>query len=186
MKHKFVAVALAATAIIAAAQVSHAGRDAPRCENGLLEVHGTNGDFTFKGYCERAIVAGGDNKVVLGDVGTLEVRGSNHDVTAGNVERLALAGGDNAVKLGNVGTASIAGSDHDVATGVIGTMEVVGGNNGVKAERIGSVTVRGSDHLIEYRKLNPNAKNPNKPTHPARNVQGSSNLVRWNESAYPW
>jgi hypothetical protein len=47
-----------------------------------------------------------------------------------------------------------------------------------------TLLVAGNDHLIEYRQLNPNARNPKKPTHPARQVFGSSNVVRWNKAAF--
>ncbi len=184
MKTKLIAAILATTAILGVTQVAHAfDDDAPRCEDGVLEVDGSNGEFTFSGYCEKVIIGGGDNRVVLGDVGTLEIMGNNHDIRAGNVKVLDLGGGDHAVKLGNIGSADIVGNDHDVLAGVIGTMDVAGGNNAVKSERLGSVTVIGNDHLIEYRRLNPGAKDPKKLTHPARSVKGSSNLVRWNKVA---
>ncbi len=184
MNAKLISVIFAVAAIAGASQVVHAfGRDAPRCEDGLLEVDGTDGDVSFRGYCEKVSIAGSNHRVSLGDVGTLEIAGASHDVTAGNVNTLDLAGGDNAVKLGNIGSAEIAGSDHDVWARIIGRMDVAGGNVSVKSDRLGSAEVAGSDHLIEYRQLNPSPKNPKKFSHPARNVQGSNNLVRWNKAA---
>jgi hypothetical protein len=149
-----------------------------------MELSGTNGDFSYQGYCETVIIAGTEHKVVLGDVGKLEIAGSNHDITVGNVNELSVAGGYHAVRTGNIGTADIAGSDHDLYTGNIGSITVYGGNNDVKADRIGTVVeVAGSGHLIEYRQLNPNTRNPKRPTHPSRRIYGSGNLVRHNPAA---
>jgi hypothetical protein len=184
MNARLITMALAAAAIFGTTQIVHAsGSEKPRCEDGLLEISGSNGSYTFRGYCEKVSIAGEYNRVVLGEVGTLEIAGGSHDVTAGNVETLELAGSDNVVRLGDMRSAEIAGSDHDVWAVAVGSMEVAGGNNSVKSDRLGSATVAGNDNLIEYRQLNPSARNPKKYVHPARSVTGSSNLVRWNKSA---
>jgi hypothetical protein len=42
-----------------------------------MEIDGANGRYTFRGYCEKVIIAGSGHRVELGDVGTLEIAGSN-------------------------------------------------------------------------------------------------------------
>jgi hypothetical protein len=185
MKIYLIRATVAFAAILGAAQIGHADDgDAPQCEDGVIEVSGSNGEYSFSGYCEKAVIAGGDNRVTLGDVGTLEIAGSNHDVTAGNVDMLNLAGGDNSVKIRSADSAEIAGNDHDLLARFIGNLDVAGGNNGVKSDQIGSVVVAGNDNLIEYRQLNLSETGAKKLVHPARNVQGSSNRVSWNKAAF--
>jgi hypothetical protein len=165
---------LASTALITPAAAESTG-----CVDGVLEIDGENGSYNLKGYCETVIISGTNNRVAMGGVGTLEIAGTNHSVSAGNVKALDLAGSSNSLNAGTIGTAEIAGNNNRSVNGVVNDLKVYGGFNIVKAERIIAIEVGGNAHRIEYKYLNPNPRNPKKPSHPARQIYGSSNSVVW-------
>jgi hypothetical protein len=153
------------------------------CVNGVMEIDGENGDYDVRSYCETVIISGTNNRVSMGNVGKLEIGGTNIEVQAGNIENLDLAGTNNILTAGNVRSGEVAGSNNRSKAMVISNIEVWGGNNVIGADRILAIEIGGSDNRATFRFLNPNPRNPKKPTRPAAQVVGSNNSIIWDKAA---
>jgi hypothetical protein len=146
---------------------------------GSLEIMGGDNVVTV-GNVETVSIGGTDQQVALGDVTAMEVMGGANEISTGNIETLTVGGANQAITADNVRTFELAGNDNVVFAATFGEVDVAGGKNRAKADRIRTITIIGSDNLVEYKFLNPNARDPKRPTHPARSISGSStNVARW-------
>jgi len=62
----------------------------------VLINHG-RGTYTFKGACKSIKINGGENKLTIAEVDTLDVTGAKNTINVGEVETINIVGAGNAI-----------------------------------------------------------------------------------------
>ena len=63
----------------------------------VVSIGNGAGKYTFKGACKRISVGGGENKITIESVDTLDVGGAENTITVGTVGTIDVGGADNKI-----------------------------------------------------------------------------------------
>jgi hypothetical protein len=96
MKLIIIAIALAATPAFADKNLDKG--TAWDCKKDPVVFIGNGaGSYTFKGACTKISVGGGENKLTIESVDTLDVGGGENTITVGTVGTIDVGGADNKI-----------------------------------------------------------------------------------------
>jgi hypothetical protein len=125
MKKLFVICAIALVPALASADKTFTGTkdgawDCAKEPN--VRIMRGQGTYTFKGACTAITVQGGNNKLTIESVDSLQITGGGNQITVGTLDSVAIVGANNSVtwkkaKSGDKPKSSAVGSDNKVNQG---------------------------------------------------------------------
>jgi hypothetical protein len=85
------------------------------CKKDPVVTIGTGaGKYVFKGACTRILLGGGQNKLDIESVATLDVGGGVNTIAVGTVDTLNVGGANNTITVGTVGTIDVGGAGNKI------------------------------------------------------------------------